>query len=143
MQNITLEYSNINGIVKFQRKYNVKRRILMGDSLKIDIKSYEKILSLEDCQAMCDIISEKMNWPRVDCRAGRENTRRRHGSIYQIRSKHPYMIINRPSEGVILHELAHMCHRVYGGYIKSHGVEFKRTQEMLHEIWNGNMKVCA
>jgi hypothetical protein len=109
------------------------KRILIGDCESATEALYSDQITISDAQALSDLLTDEMDWPRVLVIAGRQ-TIRRHGRINGIYTSHPVMTLNKPSVGVVLHELAHMVNRD----LKTgcgHGASFKSAQRFLIKLW--------
>jgi len=98
---------------------------LIGDAKIINNgEAYQKTISISDAQAMTDLICETLNIKKIHVTQGRR-TINKHGCINFIKG---YMRLNKPSEGIVLHELAHV------GTCK-HNKQFKEKQTELYNLW--------
>lgn len=111
---------------------------LIGDSSCVGAgDAYQAIIDIKDAQMMADLITETKGWPKIRVTQGR-TTKRRHGTIHPGIRGEIAMRLNKPSEGVVLHELAHVpsfLSKDRGAW--GHGDQFKQTQHELYDIWYG------
>ena len=121
-------------------RYRIRRTpttVLIGDCKEAKRSYYEKPISIEEAQAMTDMLCNEMGWPKITCRMGRK-TSKRYGTMKNInRLGLPIIMnLNKPSEGVVIHELGHMAnydHRRSCG----HSSLFKQTQRALIKLRYG------
>ena len=106
---------------------NTMSMALIGDCKEAQVVAkeiYGNIISLDDAQCLSDMLTRKMGWPKVEVVKGRE-ARNKHGSIKYINTPKPVMILNKPSVGVVIHELGHMAHRDISTRTHLHNDTFK------------------
>lgn len=96
---------------------------------------YADVITIADAQCLSDMLVKEMGWPKVTVREGRL-TRNRHGSIRHISTK-PVMTLNKPSIGVVIHELGHMAHRDIATPTHLHNQTFKSAQRYMLRKWLG------
>ena len=91
---------------------------------------YHQALSIPDAQYMANILCICEGLPSVDVIPGRK-AKRRHGFM-NIKTR--TMTLNKPSEGIVLHELSHLNNIYkYTGHKKG----FKDLQARLYIAWYG------
>ncbi len=98
---------------------------LIGDSKFFPKGLYNRKLSLVDSQAMVDLICAKMAIKTLRVILGRK-TINRYGSVDLGKR---IIIKKKPSEGVIIHELAHL-------QSKNHTEHYKRMHNFIAHIWD-------
>ena len=109
--------------------------ILIGDSEDADATMYAEVCDITEAQGIADLICTVKKWPRVEVVRGRA-AKWRHGSILGVNSVFPMMRLNKPSVGVVLHELAHMVNREHNRQ-EHHNHNFKRVHKELIGLWYG------
>ena len=112
---------------------------LIGDckeAQEVAREIYGDVITIEDAQCLTDMLTKHMGWPRVKVSQGRQ-AMNQHGSISKVTSSAPHMTLNKPSVGVVIHELAHMAHRDTGTRTSLHNHTFKSAQRYMLRVWLG------
>ena len=112
---------------------------LIGDSAAADATMYTDVCDIATAQTISDLVCSVKKWPRVEVVRGRAGTVQRHGSIMGINSVAPMMRLNKPSVGVVLHELAHLVNREHNRQ-ENHNHNFKRVHKELIGLWYGSTR---
>ena len=114
-------------------------RYLIGDCKEAQAVAkeiYSDIITIDDAQCLSDMLTKEMGWPKVEVVKGRE-AKNQHGSIKNVTSPHPTMILNKPSVGCVIHELSHCSHRDTGTRVSLHNATFKSAQRYMLRRWLG------
>jgi len=108
-----------------------KQKRLIGDSKIVgDGRAYHLSLSLEEAREMVDLLCSACRLPKVEVIFARQNTKGKYGRYVITHTKKRKMYLNKPTEGTILHELAH--EKTF-----YHNKRFKKFQEKLYKTWYG------
>ena len=117
---------------------------LIGDckeAVEVAKDIYGDTLSLDDAQCLSDTLTQEMKWPNVLVTKGRV-TRNKHGSIRFIHTDAPVMTLNKPSIGIVIHELSHLAYRSCLNQRHRtcpHDQGFKSAQRLMLKKWLGTV----
>lgn len=116
------------------------RDALIGDCKEAQAVAkqiYSDTITIDDAQCLTDMLTEDMKWPRVEVVKGRYAIRQC-GSIKDIYTNKPVMILNKPSVGTVIHELSHLSGRELSGFTAHlHNHVFKTAQRTMLTKWLG------
>ena len=117
-------YINKNHLLK--RKKMRKIRLIGDAEITGTGRAYQQKITLKEAQEMCDLLCSTEHFSKIYIKLGKQ-TLLRHG---KINIKQQIMTLNKPSEGIVLHELSHLVDI-------HHGKAFKTLQTKLYQLWYG------